>query len=158
MTFPKTKKNPPHCKYIPGLPHVNVYPNGRICGFHVERCFRTGDTALEIIFNTYYHLIHPNVQDPTQRQSYQLCKNNPNAYEKELRAYAKTLEEHKASWSYIDKPTDIIINLALATPLTEEEVRKVKKKAERCRQSNARRIHDERTKSPDATIFLKQVY
>ena len=154
MTFPKTKKNPPHCKYLPGLPHANVYPSGTICGSHLNTDigFRRGDTALEIIFNNYYHLIHPNVQDPAQQQPYQLCKNNPNAYEKELRAYAKTLEEHKASWPCVGKPTNI--NLALASPLTEEEVCEVKKKAE----MEERYIPAVRTKSPDATIFLKQVY
>ena len=82
---------PPICKFTPVLYHPNVYPSGTVCLsiLDVSKGWQPTITIKQILLGIQDLLDNPNLDDPAQREPFQLCKSNPSAYREKIRAEAR---------------------------------------------------------------------
>ncbi len=84
------KASPPVCKFTPVIYHPNVYPSGTVCLsiLNADKGWQPTITIKQILLGIQDLLNNPNLDDPAQREPYQLCKSNKTAYEAKIRAEA----------------------------------------------------------------------
>ena len=82
---------PPVCKFTPVLYHPNVYPSGTVCLsiLNADKGWQPTITIRQILLGIQDLLNEPNLDDPAQREPYQLCKTNKAAYEARVRQEAQ---------------------------------------------------------------------
>jgi|TARA_A100001015_G_scaffold265195_1_gene313362 ubiquitin-conjugating enzyme E2 I len=82
--------SPPVCKFTPVIYHPNVYPSGTVCLsiLNADKGWQPTITIKQILLGIQDLLNNPNLDDPAQREPYQLCKSNKTAYEAKIRAEA----------------------------------------------------------------------
>ena len=82
---------PPICKFTPVLYHPNVYPSGTVCLsiLDVNKGWQPTITIKQILLGIQDLLDNPNLDDPAQREPFQMCKTNPSAYREKIREEAR---------------------------------------------------------------------
>ncbi|KAM0754597.1 ubiquitin-conjugating enzyme 9 [Meredithblackwellia eburnea MCA 4105] len=93
MTFPEDyPSKPPKCKFTPPLFHPNVYPSGTVCLsiLNEEKAWKPAITVKQILLGVQELLHTPNADDPAQLEAYQMYKKDKDAYNKRVKAQAKS--------------------------------------------------------------------
>jgi ubiquitin-conjugating enzyme E2 I len=82
---------PPTVKFTPVLYHPNVYPSGTVCLsiLDVNKGWQPTITIKQILLGVQDLLDNPNVDDPAQREPFQMLKSNPAAYREKVREEAR---------------------------------------------------------------------
>eukprot|EP00494_Astrolonche_serrata_P026623 UN26885 len=81
---------PPKCQFSPVLFHPNIYPSGTVCLSILDESkdWKASITIPQILKGIQDLLKTPNINDPAQKEPYELYKTNTVAYEKKVRAEA----------------------------------------------------------------------
>jgi ubiquitin-conjugating enzyme E2 I len=78
---------PPKCVFTPVLFHPNIYPSGRVCLsiLDEDKDWKPAITIKQILIAIQQLLDHPNLNDPAQREPFELYNKSKAEYEKRVR-------------------------------------------------------------------------
>ena len=83
MTFSQDyPTKPPKCEFRPPLFHPNVYPSGTVCLSILaeDKDWKPTITARQVLTGIQDLLDDPNLNDPAQKEPYEMALNRPEAY------------------------------------------------------------------------------
>eukprot|EP00941_MAST-03F_sp_MAST-3F-sp1_P002949 g2949.t1 len=92
MTFEdEFPSKPPLCKFTPVIFHPNIYPSGTVCLsiLNEDKGWKPSITVKQVLLGVQDLLDNPNLDDPAQRESYILCKEDRAKYEERVRQEAR---------------------------------------------------------------------
>ena len=85
---PNYPETPPYAKFDPIVPHVNVFPSGKICLSILNDQWRPSINLRQILIGIQNLLIEPNPESPAHEQNYYNFMNNKSLYEANIRECA----------------------------------------------------------------------
>ena len=97
MTFSQDyPTKPPKCEFRPPLFHPNVYPSGTVCLSILaeDKDWKPTITARQVLTGIQDLLDDPNLNDPAQKEPYEMALNRPEAYAEAVRQQALKFSNH----------------------------------------------------------------
>eukprot|EP00002_Diphylleia_rotans_P016187 TRINITY_DN3147_c0_g1_i1.p1 TRINITY_DN3147_c0_g1~~TRINITY_DN3147_c0_g1_i1.p1 ORF type:complete len:164 (-),score=29.37 TRINITY_DN3147_c0_g1_i1:158-649(-) len=81
---------PPRCRFDPVLFHPNIFPSGTVCLsiLNEEKDWKPAITIKQILIGIQDLLNHPNLNDPAQKEPYDLLRSSKTDYEVRVRQEA----------------------------------------------------------------------
>ena len=89
LTFPPNyPSNPPVARFDPIVPHVNVFPSGKVCLSILNDQWKPSINLRQILMGIQKLLIEPNPESPAHQEHYNNYMLNRPLYEANIRACA----------------------------------------------------------------------
>ena len=92
MTFSDDyPSKPPKCQFVPLIFHPNIYPSGTVCLsiLSEDKGWRSHITIKQILVAIQELLDNPNINDPAQKEPFEMYKASKEDYERRVRAEVK---------------------------------------------------------------------
>lgn len=77
----------PKCKFIPPLPHPNIYPSGYIC-LSLLSDWKPSITLKQLLLGVQQLFDEPNLKSPANGEMYELYRHSISKYQQVVRAFA----------------------------------------------------------------------
>ncbi|CAO4386058.1 unnamed protein product [Caenorhabditis nigoni] len=112
--YPST---PPTCKFIPRIPHPNVFPNGKVCLSTLSFVhWDPNMTPLRILFCLQQLLNEPNPDSPASLADTLRLVNDPDEYKRHVVAFAATYNYNTVKSEYeAERPKPVETSVSTAS-------------------------------------------